>query len=558
MSETADQDDARTGSSRREADDAAGGFAADDALSQIAAANQLAEATTEFSRLLQERSLMGEVMQAVAGALRAEHGTAWLVAFYNPSPKDEADIGLAVRAFLQRLAGDGRVPEWHTLQQAAMQWLTRFIQSRSDQVARLRDLIDRTAAKLAATTMGGQGWEVFLSQERRVAISAEVARELGLYMGPEQLVASDPEVLALAEWLVRENLGAGALENFLRDQSLTEIMVGAGGHIWVEKDGRVQDTEQILPETRALWFAQRLAAIIGSRIDQSEPSMDGFLQDGSRVHVILPPVALDGVSITIRRHSRRPTLDELIRGGALTAEAAEFLRSVVSGMANTLISGGTSSGKTTVLNVVAGFIGEYQRVLTMEDAPELRLPLPHVVRLRTRKANIEGRGEFTMRMLVRESLRMRPDRILVGEVRGAEALDMIEAMNTGHDGCLSTAHANGPLDMLKRLGQMMKRGDPQLTDSGAFELIASALHLIVHAERRIDNEGRVTRGIEEIVEIEKYLPERAGTQGFVMRPIFQRGTDRALRQVGAISDKLAMHLRLNGVEVSQWTVPHGQ
>ncbi|HYG59446.1 MAG TPA: ATPase, T2SS/T4P/T4SS family, partial [Symbiobacteriaceae bacterium] len=377
------------------------------------------------------------------------------------------------------------------------------------------------------------------------------------YLGPEQMAATEPEVLALAEWLVRENLGAGALEDYLRDPSLTEIMVGAGGRIWVEKDGRVQDAGQTLPEMRAVWFAQRLAAMIGSRIDQSEPSMDGFLSDGSRVHVILPPIALDGVSITIRRHSRRPTLEQLVGYGALSDDAVGFLRDAVSGMANVLVSGGTSSGKTTVLNVIAGFIGERERVLTMEDAPELRLPLPHVIRLRTRKANIENRGEFTTRMLVKEALRMRPDRIVVGEVRGAEALDMIEAMNTGHDGCLSTAHANGPLDMLKRLGQMMKRGDAQLTDSGAYELVASALHIIVHAERRISGDGKVTRGVDEIVEIEGYAPDRPGTQGFVVRPIFRRGSDQVLRQVGAISPKLATHLRLNGVDVSRWVSGHG-
>jgi pilus assembly protein CpaF len=508
--------------------------------------------TADFDRLLQDKAVLSDVIAAIATALREQHGSAWLVAFYNPTPADQAEMGLAVRGCFQAMARGGRAPDWPIIQQAVTQWLSRFVQGRGERISRFRDLIDRTAAKLAGGTTAGGAWELVLSAERRTAVSAEVARELTPYLGPEQSVATDADVLALGEWLVRENLGAGALEDFLRDQTLTEIMVGAGGHIWVEKEGRVLETTQTLPETRATWFAQRLAALIGSRIDQAEPSMDGFLGDGSRVHVIIPPVAMDGVSITIRRHSQRPTLEQLIAGGALTQEAADFLETAVSGMANVLVSGGTSSGKTTILNVVAGFIGKHERVLTMEDAPELRLPVPHVIRLRTRKANIEGRGEFTMRGLVKESLRMRPDRIVVGEVRGSEALDMIEAMNTGHDGCLSTAHANGPLDMLKRLSQMMKRGDPQLTDSGAFELIASALHLIVHAERRVSADGRVTRGVEEIAEVAAYLPERAGTQGFVIRPIFRRGPDRVLERVGRISDKLAMHLRLNGVDVSRW------
>ncbi|HYF80792.1 MAG TPA: ATPase, T2SS/T4P/T4SS family [Symbiobacteriaceae bacterium] len=528
---------------------------------EVAAASAVSTALpapSEFDRILQEKTIMTELVQVIAGALRPVHGANWLVAFYSPAPRDQAEMGFAVRTCLQQLARDGRAPDWNAIQPAATQWLSRFIQSRSEQVSKLRDLVDRTAAKVAATGSAGHAWELFLSPERRVAVSAEIARDLGLYLGPEQMAATEPEILALAEWLVKENLGAGALEDYLRDPSLTEIMVGSGGQIWVEKDGRVDDAGQTLPETRALWFAQRLAAIIGSRIDQSEPSMDGFLSDGSRVHVILPPIAIDGVSITIRRHSRRPTLEQLIEGGAVSEEAVAFLRDAVGGMANILVSGGTSSGKTTILNVVAGFIGASERVLTMEDAPELRLPLPHVIRLRTRKANIESRGEFTMRMLVKEALRMRPDRIVVGEVRGAEALDMIEAMNTGHDGCLSTAHANGPLDMLKRLGQMMKRGDPQLTDGGAYELVASALHLIVHAERRVSSDGRVTRGVEEIAEVVQYLPERAGTLGFVVRPIFRRDAGRALRRVGPISEKLAVHLRLNGVDASRWVTDDGQ
>lgn len=506
--------------------------------------------SAEFDRLLQEADISRELVRAMADALRGLYASSWLVAFYNPSSVDVSTIAFAVHNSFQKLAAQGRAPDWSLLHDAANRWLDRFLHH--DRMVRLRDLTERVAAKEAGAGGAGSGGELIISHDTRGRVAAAVAQDLRTYLGPEQAVADEAEILALADWLVLENLGAGSLEQFLRDESLTEIMVGAKGHIWVEKAGRVLDTGQTLPEARAVWFAQRLAAVIGSRIDQSEPSMDGFLNDGSRVHVILPPVAMDGVSITIRRHSRRPTLEQLVRSGAISPEAQEFLRAAVQGMTNILVSGGTSSGKTTILNVVAGFIGERERVLTMEDAPELRLPIPHVIRLRTRKANIEGRGEFTMRMLVKESLRMRPDRIVVGEVRGAEALDMVEAMNTGHDGCLSTAHANGPLDMLKRLGQMMKRGDAQLTDSGAFELIASALHLIVHAERRVAGDGQVTRGVMEIVEIEGYRPDRPGTQGFALRPIFQRGPDRVLRRVGAISEKLALHLRLNGVETEDW------
>lgn len=505
----------------------------------------------EFERLIQEKAVLQQVIRAMAEALRAVHGTEWLVYFYNPGDSDQAAMGISVRTAFQQLKAEGRAPDWEEIQQHVTDWLTRYLQGRTDRLGKLRDVIERTATRKSAATHAG-GSELILTAETREAMAAEVARDLPTYLGPEQLEANEADTLALAEWLVRENLGAGALEPFLLDTHLTEIMVGAGGRIWVEREGRVQSTGQTLPEVRAVWFAQRLAALIGSRIDQSEPSMDGFLTDGSRVHVILSPVAMDGVSITIRRHTRRPTLAQLIDSGAMTEELADFLRSAVTGKANLLISGGTSSGKTTILNAVASFIGPVERVLTMEDAPELRLPLPHVIRMRTRKQNIEGRGEFTMRMLVKESLRMRPDRIVVGEVRGAEALDMIEAMNTGHDGCLSTAHANGPVDMLKRLAQMMKRGDPQLTDSGAYELIASAIHLLVHAERRVGTDGQVIRGVMEVVEVESYQPDRKGAAGFVLRPIFHRGADRVLRQVGSISERLALQLRLNGAKTDRW------
>jgi len=508
----------------------------------------------DFERLLQDQNLTLEVMRTLAAALRAQHGTQWLLRFNTPDgldAKDEAAIVRAVRGVLTSRAG---LPDWDELAPAAAEWVTRLIRSRSEVWDRLGELVDRAATVAARRLGGGVQGELFSRPEHRAVVAAEVARSLPAYLGPlgDPTVTAEAERLALAEGLVREHLGAGALEEFLQDSELTEIMLGAGGRIWVERSGRLEETGQRVPEKRALWFAQRLAALIGSRVDLSEPELDGFLPDGSRVHVLIPPIAVDGVSITIRRHARRPTLEQLLSWGALSEEAAAFLQDAVRGRANILVSGGTSSGKTSLLNVLAGFIPPAERVITMEDTPELRLPLSHVIRLRTRRANIEGRGEFTMRQLVRASLRMRPDRIVVGEVRGAEALDMIEALNTGHDGGLATAHANGPADMLKRLSQMMKRGDGTLTDSGAYELIASAIHLIVHAERRVVGD-RVVRGVEEVVELEDYQSDRPGVLGFKLRTIFRRASPGGpLERVGGISERLAAHLQANGVDVARW------
>lgn len=510
----------------------------------------------DFDRLVQDPEVLGKVMDAIARQLRRRHGDRWLAAWADPTGQDELDILRGAEAAFRSLEAEGKAPGWEQIREQAGKWVSRIIALKRQQWAEWGRLAEQVATA-QVTSHGDVPWSGLggwiLDGAARVRLVGELEDRLRPMLTLERQVAAEADIRALAEAVVQENLGAGMLEEFLADQSLTEIMVGRGGRIWVEKDGRLLDTGKTVPERRALWFAQRLAAVIGSRVDQSEPTMDGFLPDGSRVHVILPPVAMDGIAITIRRHSRRPSLEQMIANGALSQESAAFLQVAVEGRANILVSGGTSSGKTSMLNILAGFIPPGERVITMEDAPELQLPLPHWIRLRTRRANIEGRGEITMRQLVRESLRMRPDRIVVGEVRGAEALDMIEAENTGHDGGLSTAHANGPRDMLKRLGLMCRRGDPTLTEYGAYELIESAIHLIVHTERRVIG-GVVVRGVQEIVEVEAFRPDagRQGAEGFILRPIFARGTDRVLRRVGNISERLAQHLTLNGVDAGRW------
>lgn len=514
----------------------------------------------QIDNLLMDTDVLKTVMIAVARPLRLRYGTDWLLTFTMPGALTQEDQVAAEQSVMEEMAAlaeQGKIPSVAAVRDAMSEWLRRLFQSREAQWNRLSEATERIASGLRHQAADKRGenepiTSLFMPAEERAAVVDAVFKQILDHLSLERLAATDKEIRPLVEGLVNENLGAGVLEEYLRDESLSEIMVGCGGHIWVERDGRLIDTGTTVPEKRAMWFARRLATLIGSRVDAAAPSMDGFLDDGSRVHILIPPIAMDGVSITIRRHAKRPTLEQLLEWGALSEELADFLRCAVAGRANILISGGTSSGKTSLLNVVAGFIPPHERIITMEDSPELKLPLPHVIRLRTRRENIEGKNAFTMGQLVLESLRMRPDRIIVGEVRGAETLYMIEAFNTGHDGGISTGHANSPLDMLKRLTVMMKRGDSTLDDRAAYELIASSIHLIVHASRRVINDV-VVRGVDEVVEILEYDPSRPGTLGFKLNPLFQRDEQtRELRRVGSLSERLATHLRLNGQDVSRW------
>lgn len=512
---------------------------------------------SELDKILADTTVIPSFMVRVANLFRTVYGygESWLLEFTieeNFTEKRRNDMLALFMAEMETLAQKGVIPSVEAVSEAANQWVDRLISSRKEQWKRFVDFTNRTAQAVSRKKGITQAKSLFLPSETREQVAAELLPRLEPILKLEKMGATRAEIEKLVEGLVKENLGAGLLEGFLNDDSLSEIMVGNGGHVWVERDGQLIDTGVTVPNQRLMWFAERLAAVIGSRIDASEPSMDGFLPDGSRVHIIIDPIAMDGVSITIRRHAKRPTLEQLLQWGALSEELARFLACAVRGRANILISGGTSSGKTSLLNVVAGFIPERERVITMEDAPELHLPLPHVIRLRTRKANLEGKNAFPMSQLVIESLRMRPDRIVVGEVRGAEALYMIEAFNTGHDGGLSTGHANSPFDMLKRLTVMMKRADSTLDDRAAYELIASSIHLIVQASRRVIN-GKVVRGVDEVVEIVEYDPTQPGTQGFKINVLFKRNLkNRQIERVGKISERLADHLVMNGEDVREW------
>ncbi len=315
------------------------------------------------------------------------------------------------------------------------------------------------------------------------------------YLMQEGLILSRVERQRLFEQIVAEILGYGPLEPFLRDDTITEIMVNGPNKIFVERNGKIEPVSVTFEsEEHLMRIIDRIVSPLGRRIDESSPMVDARLPDGSRVNAIIPPLALNGPTLTIRKFARKPlAVEDLIRFGSITPEAIEFLKACVIARLNIIVSGGTGSGKTTFLNILSGFIPGDERIVTIENAAELQLRQEHVVTLESRPPNIEGKGEVTIRDLVINSLRMRPDRIVVGECRGGEALDMLQAMNTGHDGSLTTLHANSPRDALARLETMCLMAGMDLPARAIREQIASAVDLIIHQERMRDGSRKVVQ-----------------------------------------------------------------
>jgi pilus assembly protein CpaF len=316
--------------------------------------------------------------------------------------------------------------------------------------------------------------------------------------------------------------GLGPLEPLLDDPEVDEVMVNGPDRVWVERRGRIERSPaSFAGENDLLHAIERILAPLGRRVDEASPLCDARLADGSRVNVIIPPLSLEGPCLTIRKFRRQGfSLDDLVAGATLTEGLARFLAACVRARASILVSGGTGSGKTTTLNALSGAIPDGERIVTVEDAAELRLRQLHVIRLESRPANLEGRGEVSIRQLVRNALRMRPDRIVVGEVRGAEALDMLQALNTGHEGSLTTVHANGPADALRRVETLALMAGLGLPHDAVREQVASALDLVVHQVREAGGSRRI-EAVDEVVRVaggagtrELY---RAGSGGLALR-----------------------------------------
>jgi pilus assembly protein CpaF len=315
----------------------------------------------------------------------------------------------------------------------------------------------------------------------------------------ENIIFTRVDRARLFEAVAAEILGFGPIEPLLKDNSINEIMVNGPKLVYIERHGRLEKTNiHFQNDEHVMRVIDRIVAPLGRRIDESSPYVDARLPDGSRVNAIIPPLALNGPTITIRKFSKDPyTIDDLIRFGSITPEMAMFMKACVEAKLNILVSGGTGSGKTTTLNVLSSFIPNDERIITVENAAELQLRQEHVITLESRPANIEGRGEITIRDLVINCLRMRPDRIVVGEVRGGEALDMLQAMNTGHDGSLTTLHANSPRDALSRMETMVLMAGMDLPVRAIREQVASAVQLLIQQDRMKDGSRKIV-GITEV------------------------------------------------------------
>ena len=378
----------------------------------------------------------------------------------------------------------------------------------------------------------------------------EVSTIVNQLLAKEGVALNAKEFQQIVEEILDEVLGLGPLEPLLKDPTIGDILVNTHNHVYVERQGRLEMTSvRFKDERHLLRIIDKIVSAVGRRIDESQPWVDARLPDGSRVNAIVPPCALDGPLLSIRKFGASPmTIEKLIEKGALTPPVAHVLQGITRARLNLIISGGTGSGKTTMLNAISSFIAQRERIITIEDAAELQLQQFHVARMETRPPNVEGRGAVTQRELLRNALRMRPDRIIVGEVRGAEALDMLQAMNTGHDGSMTTIHANTPRDALSRLEQMIMMTGVQFPLHSMRAQLASAINVVIQLERMADGKRRLV-SLQEITGMEKDIVTMQEIFSFQREGIDEHGAVIGHFEASGVRPKFADRLRSFGVEL---------
>jgi pilus assembly protein CpaF len=386
-----------------------------------------------------------------------------------------------------------------------------------------------------------------LTEER---LREEIAQLVERLLTEDAVLVNDAERAGLIRDIQHEMLGLGPLEPLLADPTISDILVNSHSQVYVERRGKLESTEvRFADDAHLMKIIDKIVSRVGRRIDESSPMVDARLPDGSRVNAIIPPVALDGPVVSIRRFAVVPLkIEDLLGFKTLTPEMASILQGLAKAKINMLISGGTGSGKTTMLNIMSGYIPASERIVTIEDAAELQLQQPHVVRLETRPPNIEGKGEVTQRALVKNALRMRPDRIILGEVRGAEAVDMLQAMNTGHEGSLATIHANTPRDALSRLENMIGMAGLNLPIKAARQQISSAITALIQIGRLADGKRKVM-SIQEITGMEGEIITMQEIFAFRQTGVAPDGTVLGHFSATGVRPKFVDRLRAHGVMV---------
>ncbi|MDC8444516.1 MAG: CpaF family protein [Nitrosomonas sp.] len=386
-----------------------------------------------------------------------------------------------------------------------------------------------------------------MSAER---LMSEIKTLIGVLLVEEKTPLNQAERERLIADIQHEVLGLGPLEPLLADPTISDILVNTYSQVYVERRGKLELTDVHFADNRHLMkIIDRIVSRIGRRVDESSPMVDARLSDGSRVNAIIPPLALDGPLLSIRRFSVVPLkMNDLIRNKSLTDAMAEIIAGLVKSKCNILISGGTGSGKTTLLNIMSGYIPESERVVTIEDAAELQLQQPHVVRLETRPPNVEGRGEVTQRALVRNSLRMRPDRVIIGEVRGAEALDMLQAMNTGHEGSMATVHANTPRDALSRVENMVSMAEMNLPAKAIRQQISAAIAVVVQVSRMTDGKRKLI-SIQEVTGMEGDVITMQEIFAFKQTGVDENNIVQGYFHATGIRPKFTERLKVFGVQL---------